>query len=77
MSLMRELDLTGLRCPTPIVKLNSEMRTMGAGEEMIAVASDPAFGPDVQAWCRRTGHTLLAVEREDGRVRAHLRREAV
>lgn len=74
---MRELDLTGLRCPTPIVKLNSEVRAMSDGEEVSVVASDPAFGPDVQAWCRRTGHTLLGVERDGEHVRAVIRREAV
>ncbi len=74
---MREIDLTGLRCPTPIVKLNSEIKALAEGDEVLAVANDPAFGPDVQAWCRRTGHTLLAVERDGERVRVHIRCEAV
>jgi TusA-related sulfurtransferase len=74
---MRELDLVGLRCPTPIVKLNSEFRAMAEGEEVLAVANDPAFGPDVEAWCRRTGHTLLGVEHEGDHVRAHIRCAAV
>lgn len=74
---MRQLDLVGLRCPTPIVKLNTEMRGMVAGEEVLAIASDPAFGPDVQAWCRRTGHTLVSVERAGEHVHAHIRCEAL
>ncbi|MCC7123009.1 MAG: sulfurtransferase TusA family protein [Gammaproteobacteria bacterium] len=70
---MHELDLVGLRCPTPIVKLNSEVKSLTAGDEVLVVASDPAFVPDVQAWCRRTGHTLVAVERDGERVRARIR----
>jgi len=73
---MRELNLVGLRCPTPIVKLNTEMRALVEGEEVIAVASDPAFGPDVQAWCRRTGNTLLELASDGEQVRAHIRRSA-
>ena len=72
---MRELDLTGLRCPTPIVKLNTEIRALATGEEVEVVASDPAFEPDVQAWCRRTGHALVSLAREADRVRAVIRRE--
>ena len=72
---MRELDLTGLRCPTPIVKLNTEMRALAPGEAIEVVASDPAFEPDVQAWCRRTGNELMSLERDPACVRAVIRRQ--
>jgi len=38
------------------------------------VASDPAFEPDVQAWCRRTGNELMSLERDPACVRAVIRR---
>ena len=70
------VDLRGLKCPTPIVRLNEEFRALDAGAELLAVASDRAFELDVQAWCRRTGHHLLSFERDNETLRAHLRKRA-
>ncbi|MDD3212611.1 MAG: DsrE/DsrF/DrsH-like family protein, partial [Eubacteriales bacterium] len=40
------------------------MKTMKPGEVMEVSASDPGFAKDIGAWCRRTGNTLLANERQ-------------
>ncbi len=74
MSEPHTVDLRGLKCPTPIVKLNEEFRALDAGAELIAVASDRAFELDVQAWCRRTGHELLALEHDEQTLTARLRK---
>lgn len=71
---MRELDMLGQRCPTPIVRLNSEFRTLSAGEELTILANDPAFELDVRAWCRRTGNLLLAFDTDAGVHRARLQK---
>ncbi|MGE0383999.1 MAG: sulfurtransferase TusA family protein [Gammaproteobacteria bacterium] len=71
---MRELNLVGERCPLPIVRLNSEIRSLNAGEEIVVLASDRAFELDVQAWCRRTGHALVDFQDLQGVYRAQLRK---
>lgn len=71
-----ELNLTGLRCPLPIVELNRAIKQMSLGEELQVIASDPAFPLDVEAWCRRTGQLLLSLQEQDGRYHAWLRKMA-
>ncbi len=63
------LDLTGLRCPTPIVRLNAAFKELPVGACLAVRATDPAFELDVQAWCRRTGNSLLGLDKSpDGLV---------
>jgi len=61
------VDLVGIRCPMPIVVLNDEMAGLSGGAELEATADDPAFAPDVTAWCELTGHALVSLD-HDGRV---------
>jgi len=70
------IDLTGLKCPGPIVALNTEIRQISGGDEFEALSDDPAFALDVKAWCRRTGHELMSVHTADGVIRARVRRKA-
>jgi len=76
MSECKTVDLTGLKCPGPIVQLNTEIRQIAGGEELEALSDDPAFELDAKAWCRRTGHELLALESAAGVIRARIRRKA-
>jgi tRNA 2-thiouridine synthesizing protein A len=68
------LDMTGLRCPAPIVRLNGAMRDLAPGATLHAIATDPAFRLDVEAWCRRTGHTLLEFSEANGTLQAWIRK---
>jgi len=70
----RELDLKGLRCPAPIVKLNGATRDLPPGEVLRVLASDPAFHLDVKAWCRRTQHELVDFTSADGVFTALIRK---
>jgi TusA-related sulfurtransferase len=55
------VDLTGLKCPLPIVKLNKFIKQVSPGDELLVKADDPAFPLDVKAWTRKTGHELVEV----------------
>ena len=61
------LDAKGLSCPLPIVKTAKAMKEMASGELLELLATDPGSVPDVNAWCRSTGHTLVE-QTEDGGV---------
>lgn len=65
-----KLDATGLQCPGPIMKLKTAMESVPVGDRVLALASDPGFGRDVEAWCTMTGNKLLGIEEEGGIVRA-------
>lgn len=70
------LDLRGVRCPLPIVRLNTSIKAVEPGEQLAFVADDPAFPLDVQAWGRRTGHTVILDPPADGCVRGTVTRAA-
>ena len=68
------IDLTGMKCPMPIVQLTKLMRTLVSGDEVIATATDPAFCLDVEAWCHRTGHELLEIAELENQLTARIRK---
>ena len=58
-----ELDVRGLSCPGPIVKVRDRMKTLEQGEQIRIHASDPAFPRDLSAWCDKTGHLVIHIYR--------------
>ena len=53
------LDVTGLRCPLPVIRLARLARSLEKGSVITVLTTDPAAGPDIAAWCRMRGHQLL------------------
>ncbi|OGK87500.1 MAG: hypothetical protein A2X52_18255 [Candidatus Rokubacteria bacterium GWC2_70_16] len=70
----RTLDCRDRLCPGPVVEVSKAMRTLGLNEVLEVLATDPGFVPDIQAFSKRTGHALLAVESLDDGFRALIRR---
>ena len=58
------LDCSGLQCPGPIMKVNETLKKMPEGSRLQVSATDMGFARDIDAWCRRTGNTLLSTERQ-------------
>lgn len=52
------LDLKGLSCPMPIMKLAAAIKKGASGDVFEAVCNDAGFEPDIIAWSNETGHTL-------------------
>lgn len=61
---VRILDCCGLQCPGPIMKVNEAIQEMNDCEVLQVSATDMGFARDVEAWCRRTGNTLIKTERK-------------
>lgn len=57
------LDLKGLVCPVPVVKVANAIKTIDVGEIIEASATDPGILADIPAWCQATGHELLDIGR--------------
>ena len=68
------IDLRGLQCPSPLVRLNEEMDDIESGREFFAVADDEAFELDIAAWCEMTGNELLAINNTTSEIVAHIRK---
>ncbi|SEP01172.1 DsrE/DsrF/DrsH-like family protein [Propionispora vibrioides] len=71
------LDACGLSCPGPLLQVKAAMDKLAAGGVLRVTASDPGFLEDIKAWCLRTGHTLLSLQKEKNRIVARLQKQAV
>lgn len=70
-----ELDARGLKCPVPIIRLSSALKTIPVGDELRVLADDRGFPPDVRAWCDKVGHELVSLdETNPARLIAVIRR---
>ena len=60
------LDVKGMSCPLPVLRANRALRGLDAGARLRVLATDRAAVADFQAYCRETGHALLAFSEEAG-----------
>ena len=60
-----KVDCSGLQCPGPIMKVYETMNKINDGDVIEVSATDSGFAKDVEAWCRRTGNTLLKTEKHN------------
>ena len=70
------LDVKGMSCPLPVLRANRALRGMVPGERLRVLATDRAAVADFQAFCRETGHALLAWSEEAGVFSFLIRRRA-
>ena len=61
MEFHQELDARGLRCPLPILRCKKALSDVAAGEILKVTATDPGSVKDFQAFCKQTGHEILAM----------------
>ena len=56
------LDCRGMKCPRPIIEMARHIGEVRIGALVELFADDPAAGPDLAAWCRMRGQTLIAAD---------------
>ena len=66
------LDLTGLKCPLPVLKARRQIGQMESGILEVQ-ADDPAAPLDFEHFCDTAGLTLLKSVAEDGVYTFHIR----
>jgi len=71
---IRTLDLKGLLCPIPVVKMAKAIKEIEVGQTVEAFATDPGVMADIPAWARSTGHELVTLEKLDKQFRFVVRR---
>jgi TusA-related sulfurtransferase len=69
-----KIDCVGLFCPMPILKTREALRGLVTGQVLEMFSDDPAAEADMKAWTARTGHTLLAVDRQGAVLRFVVRK---
>lgn len=68
------LDLKGLLCPMPIVKIAQAIKKVNVGDLVEATATDPGVLADIPAWARTSGNEVVTLERQDKIIRFVVRR---
>jgi tRNA 2-thiouridine synthesizing protein A len=60
------MDLSGLKCPLPVLKARRQISQMPAGGILVVIADDPAAPLDFDHFCQTGGHDLLENVAKDG-----------
>ena len=68
-----DLDLSGLKCPLPVLKARKALRDYDDGAEVSVRVTDPEAPADFRALCDTVGHELLSQVAEPGGYRLTLR----
>ncbi len=59
------LDVSGHRCPIPVLRLRRLLEKLKTGETVALTATDPMTLIDVPNFCREAGHMVKNVEEAD------------
>ena len=70
----KTLDLTGLACPMPVVKISKGIKEVDVGEVIEANTTDPGSLTDIPAWGRTTGHEIVETHQDGEVIRFLIRR---
>ncbi|MFO1381798.1 MAG: sulfurtransferase TusA family protein [Chitinivorax sp.] len=71
----KEIDLSGLNCPLPILRTKKALAELQSGQVLKVTATDPATPKDFDAFARQTGNALLQSAEEGGKFLFWLRRK--
>ena len=70
------MDLKGLPCPMPVVKVSKGIKEIEVGQVLEAVTTDPGALADFPAWARTSGNEILKTEQNDGTIKFFIQRKA-
>jgi tRNA 2-thiouridine synthesizing protein A len=73
--LEKEIDLTGLYCPMPIIRAREEIDKIAVGDMLRVKADDPAAEEDLKRWATRSGQEVVGISRNGDVVTVVIRRK--
>jgi tRNA 2-thiouridine synthesizing protein A len=59
------MDLKGMACPMPVIKVSQQIKKMQVGQILAAETTDPGAHADFPAWAKTTGNEILTTEKKD------------
>lgn len=65
---MTKLDLTGLKCPLPVLKTRKALKALIAGDRLEVHCTDPLSVIDIPNLIRETGDRVEITERAEKRI---------
>lgn len=70
------MDLKGLPCPMPVVKISKGIKDVQIGQVVEALTTDPGALVDFPAWARTSGNEIVKTEQDNGTIRIFVKRTA-
>jgi tRNA 2-thiouridine synthesizing protein A len=68
------LDCSGLACPMPILKTKKAVDALEMGQVLKMIATDAGATSDIEAWTQKTGHELVASEKDGDKFVFYIKR---
>ena len=70
------LDLKGLACPMPVVKVSKGIKEVEMGQVVEAHTTDPGALTDFPAWARTSGNEILKTDQDGDIIKFYIKRTA-
>jgi tRNA 2-thiouridine synthesizing protein A len=70
----KSMDLKGLPCPMPVVKVSKGIKEVDVGQILEAVTTDPGSLADFPAWAKTSGNEILKTDQGDGEITFYIKR---
>jgi TusA-related sulfurtransferase len=70
------MDLKGLPCPMPVVKVSKGIKEVQVGQVIEAHSTDPGSLTDFPAWARTSGNEILKTEEDGDVIKFFIKRKA-
>ena len=67
-----EMNLTGMKCPLPVLKARRQINQMAPRSVLKVTADDPAAPLDFEHFCHTGGHDLLSSTEQAGTFTFHI-----
>lgn len=68
------MDLKGLPCPMPVVKVSQGINEIEVGQVLQAVSTDPGSLTDFPAWARTSGNEIIKTDQGDTEITFYIKR---
>ena len=70
------MDLKGMPCPMPIVKMSKGIKDVEIGQVVEALTTDPGALADFPAWARTSGNEILKTDQKGDVIKFYIKRKA-
>ena len=68
------MDLKGLPCPMPVLKISKGINEIEIGQVIEAITTDPGSLADFPAWAKNSGNEILKTDQNDGFITFYIKR---
>ena len=68
------MDLKGLACPMPVVKVSKGIKEVEVGEVIEAISTDPGSLTDFPAWARTSGNEIIDTQQNGDEIKFKIKR---